>query len=96
MAMLLAVVPPGNYGGDPGHTRKINSFHWHSVQTVVDFLVSCDATSGEAEVANHIQTLTSLSSKILRKSTNMQGLAMDFEKDAARLNNLPYLQVDPI
>lgn len=95
MAILLAVVPPGNYGGDPGHTRKINSFHWQSVQTVVDFLVSCDPTSGEAEVADHIQTLNSLSNKILQKSTNMQGLAVDFEKDAARLHNLPYLQVDP-
>ena len=95
MAIVLAVVPPGNYGGDPGHTRKINNYHWRSVQTVIEFLISCDAKSHPDEAAKHIQTLDALSNKIFRKSATMREITADFEKDAARLQTLPCFRVDP-
>jgi len=94
MAIVLAVIPPGNYGGDPGHTRKINNFHWHSVQTVVELLISCDDVADEL-LAKNVQTLDSLSSKILRKSASMQEITVDFEKDAARLQKMTCFKVDP-
>ncbi len=90
MAMVLAVLPPGNYGGDPGHTRKINNFHWHSIQTVVELLISKDDVADEVVAKN----LDSLSSKVLRKSSSMQEITVDFEKDAARLQKLPFFRVD--
>ncbi len=93
MAIILAVIPPGNYGGDPGHTRKLNNFHWHSVQTVVELLISCNDVSDE--VAKNVQTLESLSSTILRKSASMQEITVDFEKDASRLQTMPCFRVDP-
>ncbi len=95
MAMVLAVVPPGNYGGDPGHTRKINNFHWHSIQTVVELLISNNDVADEVAVAKNIQTLDYLSSKVLRKSSSMQEITVDFEKDAARLQKFPFFRVDP-
>ncbi len=94
MAMVLAVLPPGNYGGDPGHTRKINNFHWHSLQNVVEVLISNDVVSDEV-VAKKIQKLESLSSKILRKASSMQEITVDFEKDATRLQKLSCFRVDP-
>lgn len=92
MAMVLAVLPPGNYGGDPGHTRKINNFHWHSIQTVVELLLSNDDDVADEVVAKN---LDSLSNKVLRKSSSMQEITVDFEKDAARLQKLPFFRVDP-
>ena len=83
MAIVLALVPPGNYGGDPGHTRKINNFHWNSVLTVVEILISCNNATDK--IAKNAQALTSLSSNILRKSASMMMMAVDFEKDANHL-----------
>ena len=94
MAIVLAVIPPGNYGGDPGHSRKINCFHWHSVQTVVDLLTSCDEAADD-DVAKTINVLESLSRTVLLKSASMQEITADFEKDAARLQKLSCFRVDP-
>lgn len=93
MAIVLAVIPPGNYGGDPGHTRKINNFHWHSLLRVVEILISCNSKSAEVEATSSV--LDGLSSEILRKSATMRELTFDFEKDASRLHQLSCFRVDP-
>lgn len=87
MAMVLAVIPPGNYGGDPMHAKKINHFHWQSIESVVEKLLLIEAEADNFHaLAKDVQT----------KSTNMRELAADFEKDANRLQILPRFKIDPI
>jgi len=86
MAMVLAVIPPGNYGGDPMHAKKINHFHWQSITSVVEKLLSSEVEADKFHaLAKDMQT----------KSTNMRELAADFEKDANRLQILPRFKIDP-
>jgi len=97
MAMVLALIPPGNYGGDPGHIRKVNHFHWQSVQSIIEKIVSLDnITENHAAHSAYFQSLSNI---VLRRSASMQELASDFQKDAERLQSkpfkLPAFKVDP-
>jgi len=99
VAMVLAVIPPGNWGGDPGHCRSINRLHWNTTQEFIRLLLSCklndDGEPSNEDCQQVSEKLTQLSLKTLQQSTKMQVRAVDFEKDAAKLQRLPRFQVDP-
>jgi hypothetical protein len=99
VAMVLAVIPPGNWGGDPGHSRSINRLHWNATQEFLRLLLSCqlndDGEPSNEDCQQASEKLMQLSVKTLHQSTKMQVMAVDFEKDASKLQRLPYFKVDP-
>jgi len=83
-------MPPGNWGGDPGHCRSINKLHWDTIQEFLHLLLSCQLNpSGEPQDNDSGRHL------LKSRSSKMQVMAVDFEKDASKLPRLPCFQVDP-
>lgn len=95
MASILAVIPPGNYGGDPIHVKKINDFHWHSLRTVVERVGSLGGKS-DADGKVLSKDMRSLSADIVKTTANMLELTNDFHADAAKLQRLPFFSLDPM
>ncbi|KAL9181800.1 LOW QUALITY PROTEIN: hypothetical protein ACHAXT_012143 [Thalassiosira profunda] len=90
LSMALALLPPGLYGGDPGHTRKMNHYLWRSVEASLQLLLSCEVLDDSATCA---EKMKELSDGIFSKAAKLQECVIDFEKDASRLNKFPLLRV---
>ena len=69
LSMALALLPPGLYGGDPGHTQKMNHFLWRSVETSLQLLLSCEVPDGAAKRAEEMKML---SDGIFSKAAKLQ------------------------
>ena len=91
MSMILAVIPPGNFGGDPGHCKALIRHHRNSSIEAIRLLLS----SNEDECTEKAEDLLKLRERTIKKAAQMQELVGDFEKDAVRLNRFRLFQVDP-
>ena len=49
VSMILALLPPGNWGGDPGHCKAIIKHHWKSTAVAIRLLLSCKKGRHEIE-----------------------------------------------
>ena len=100
VSMILALLPPGNWGGgDPGHHCKaIIKHHWKSTAVAIRLLLSCQPDSNgdldDKKCKETVTALLELREETIKQSKKMQELAVDFEKDAMRLNKFPLFQVD--
>ena len=100
LASILALIPPGLWGGDPVHCRSMVSFHWKSVTDVLRLVLSIPLIPNDGKPVQDFcvdaaNELLKLREEILEQSSKMQELAVDFEKDASRLQKFPYFCVDP-
>lgn len=100
LAVILAVIPPGIWGGDPKHTRSLVRYHWSTTIEVLQKILSIPLIHKTGEPPGNFceqtaKELIELGEKINARSTKIQELAVDFEKDAARLKKLPCFKIDP-
>jgi len=99
MSTILALIPPGNWGGDPGHCKAMIKHHWNLSTEAIRLLLSCGLTPDGEPVEDQCKqkaaVLMELREQTIRQSAKMQELVVDFEKDAVRLNKFPLFQVDP-
>ncbi len=100
LAIVLALIPPGLWGSDPVHCRSMVRYHWNATIEILRTLLSCPLIPDSGEPVHDFcmeaaDELHQLVGSIQGHSSKMQELAVDFEKDAARLQKLPRFQVDP-
>jgi len=95
MAAILAVIPPGNYGGDPGHTKKVNDFHWRTLKSVIERICSSEGIS-DADAKTLAKEFHSLATGSVATSASLLELVTDFRDDADRLHKSPLFRVDPM
>jgi hypothetical protein len=97
--MVLAIIPPQIYGGDPGHCRSIVHLYRDNIIEVLQMLLSDEIIPGtrtacEERYKKVADELIDLREKYLFESKKMQETAVDFEKDASKLQMLPRFKVD--
>mmetsp|Transcript_3384 Transcript_3384/g.3941 ORF Transcript_3384/g.3941 Transcript_3384/m.3941 type:complete len:330 (+) Transcript_3384:3-992(+) len=100
LAIVLAVIPPGLWGSDPVHCRSMVRYHWNATTDILRILLSCPLIPDSGDPIHDFcmeaaDDLRQLVGRIQGHSSKMQELAVDFEKDAARLQKMPRFQVDP-
>jgi len=88
----------------PGHCRAIVRLHWDTTTEVLRLLVDCGPASEEwvEETGEQKQDCHDLAIRLLQlryqtleQASKMQDFAVDFEKDAAKMQMLPLFQIDP-
>lgn len=102
VAVVLAVIPPGIWGGNPRHCRSIVSLHWSKLLEVIEIMLSCsqeessrsEQSGAQRKYEEAANQLRELSNQIQSQSSKMQAMAVDFEKDASKLHKMPRFQVD--
>lgn len=99
MAMIMALIPPGNFGGDPGHCKSIVKLHWDTTKEALCQILSCRLNSNGEPLDEDCQEVAKklllLREQTLKQSTKMQALAVDFEKDASKLQRMSCYRIDP-
>ncbi|VEU40287.1 unnamed protein product [Pseudo-nitzschia multistriata] len=95
MAIVVGLLPPGIWGGNPRHCRNIVRYHRCKISEAIELVASCPPSLGKEVAGKVAGELRDLSTEIENRSTEMQVIAADFEKDASRLRAMPRFQVDP-
>lgn len=85
-SMILAVFPPGNYGWDPAHARKINQLLFETIQSTLEYLVSCDIDiNSDIEASETASYFRIAANTTFTKAADLQASAVYFQKDGEHM-----------
>lgn len=97
MAIVLAIIPPGLWGGDPKYAMALLCEEQEILRECLEILLSPteesdDRDAGFEKLATRIDKLHSDKRAVAAKLSNE---ANDFYKDSSRFRRLPFCRVDP-
>lgn len=97
MAIVLAIIPPGLWGGDPKYAMALLREEQTALRECLEILLSSteavdDRDAGFEKLASRIEKLLSDKKAVKMKLSNE---ANGFYKDSSRFSRLPFCRVDP-
>ena len=94
IAVVLAFVPPGVWGGDPSHCREIVDQIEANSADYLDILLKSREVTDATKLEEISKTLMQKKDADLAAGIRLHGLAKDVFDDAQRLSAAPFLKTD--
>ena len=94
IAVVLAFVPPGVWGGDPSHCREIVDQIEANSADYLDILLKSREVTDATKLEEISKTLMQKKDADLTAGIRLHGLAKDVFDDAQRLSAAPFLKTD--
>lgn len=94
VGILMAIVPPGVWGGDPSHCREIADKIEGNSSEYLDILLKSQGITDASELEKISKELLKKKDLDLAAGIRLHGLAKDVYDDASRFSAAPFLKTD--